>query len=698
MAACLFARLALAACLFPAHAVEQHEAAQLAANPIRKVVTLLQNMQKKVTAEGETEEELYKKFMCYCKTGVKELEERVAAAGTKGPQLEADIKASEEKLVQTKQALSDAKKERTDAKAAIASAVAIRDKGAKSFAAKADELSGYLSQITSAVAALEKGMGASFLQTAAAVALRKAVDEVENVSDDDKEMVLSFLSGKSSYAPKSGEITGILKQMGDSFAADLKAAKEAEATAVNEFEALVAAKKKEIEALTLSIEAKLTAVGELGMSIVQMKADFEELAGSLLEDKQMLKELESGCATKDAEYAERVKTRNEELAALAETVKILNDDDALELFKKTLPKPGASFMQVQVNSADMRARALGEIRKVSDRRLNFLVLALRGKKIGFEGVITMIDEMMALLKKEQGDDNDKKEYCLSAIDSAEDKKKELEHALSDTETAISSATEKIAVLTEEIATTEETINSLDKSVKEATKIRKDENAEYDELTQSDAAAKELLLFAKNRLNKFYNPKLYNPPAKKELSEMGAISRDMSFVQVRQHAQVHSKIEPPPTTWDAYAKKSEESTGVISMIDLLVKDLDTEMTEAKVGEKNSQEEYDKTIADAKADRVGLSKALKTKSAAKADLTADLETLKSDKKATTAELMATEKYMSDVHSDCDWLLKYFDVRAEARSGEIESLDKAKAILSGADYSLVQTGSRSLRRRVQ
>merc|ERR1719157_107501 len=149
----------------------------------------------------------------------------------------------------------------------------------------------------------------------------------------------------------------------------------------------------------------------------------------------------------------------------------------------------------------------------------------------------------------------------------------------------------------------------------------------------------------------------------------------------------AKVEPPPETWDTYAK-SGESTGVIAMIDLLVKDLDTEMTEAKVEEKNSQEEYDKTIADAKADRVGLSKALKTKSAAKADLTADLETLKSDKKATAAELMATEKYMSDIHSDCDWLLKYFDVRAEARTGEIESLDKAKAILSGADYSLVQT----------
>ena len=139
-------------------------------------------------------------------------------------------------------------------------------------------------------------MGASFLQTAAAVALRKAVDEVENVSDDDKEMVLSFLSGKSSYAPKSGEITGILKQMGDSFAADLKAAKEAEATAVNEFEALVAAKKKEIEALTLSIETKLTAVGELGMSIVQMKADFlsSPLLSSFSSQKMRLTKNEGG--------------------------------------------------------------------------------------------------------------------------------------------------------------------------------------------------------------------------------------------------------------------------------------------------------------------------------------------------------------------------------------------------------------------
>merc|ERR1719517_91275 len=207
--------------------------------------------------------------------------------------------------------------------------------------------------------------------------------------------------------------------------------------------------------------------------------------------------------------------------------------------------------------------------------------------------------MVSALKKEGLDDSDKKEYCQSTLDSTEDKKKELEHASSDTETAIASAEESIAALAEEIAEAEQSIKALDASVSEATAIRKAENEDYKTLVQSDSAAKELLLFAKNRLNRFYNPKLYNPPAKVELSAQGAIERDMSFVQISEHVQRRNGVEPPPETWGAYAKKTEESNGVIAMIDLLVKDLDTELTEAATEESNSQEQYDKTIADAKA---------------------------------------------------------------------------------------------------
>ncbi|CAK0845148.1 unnamed protein product [Prorocentrum cordatum] len=158
---------------------------------------------------------------------------------------------------------------------------------------------------------------------------------------------------------------------------------------------------------------------------------------------------------------------------------------------------------------------------------------------------------------------------------------------------------------------------------------------------------------------------------------------MSFVQISEHVQRRNAVDPPPETWGAYATQAEESSGVIAMIDLLVKDLDTELTEASTEEKNSQEEYDKTVADAKAERVGLSKTLKDKGAAKADNTADLEGLKATKKSTAAELMATDKFLGGLHAECDWLLKYYTVRQDARSGEIDALGKAKAVLSGASY---------------
>merc|ERR1719203_2385725 len=139
---------------------------------------------------------------------------------------------------------------------------------------------------------------------------------------------------------------------------------------------------------------------------------------------------------------------------------------------------------------------------------------------------TRRDKMVGVLKKEQADDDDKKEYCEKQLDQADDKKKQLEITVADEETAIANAEEKIKTLTEELAALAQGIKDLDKSVAEATEQRKEENVEFKELMASDAAAKEILGFAKNRLNKFYNPKLYKPPAKEELSREDRIVENM----------------------------------------------------------------------------------------------------------------------------------------------------------------------------
>merc|ERR1719277_1903915 len=323
---------------------------------------------------------------------------------------------------------------------------------------------------------------------------------------------------------------------------------------------------------------------------------------------------------------------------------------------------------------------------------------------GFDKVLKMIDEMVEVLSKEQADDDDKKEYCSKQFDTADDEKKALERTLSDEESAIATSKESIATLTEEMAALEAGIKALDKSVAEATAQRKQENAEYKELIASDTAAKEVLGWAKNRLNKFYNPKLYKAPPKRELTREerifvsnggtppptdapGGIAGTgiMAFVQVSSQKDAPA---PPPETWDAYVKKSEESTGVIAMIDLLIKDMEKEMTEAETDEKEGQADYETMMRESAEKRTADATSLTQKTGTKADVEAELQAHHEQKADAEKELMATLKYISSLHAECDWLIQYFDVRKEARTGEIDSLVKAKAVLSGADYSLVQT----------
>merc|ERR1719443_1391663 len=283
--------------------------------------------------------------------------------------------------------------------------------------------------------------------------------------------------------------------------ADLAEAKATEEKAIADYKALVAAKKKEIEAATKAIEDKMTRVGELGVEVATMINDLEDTKEGLEEDKKFLADMDKICEQKKKEWAAYQKMMAEELLALADTIKILNDDDALELFKKTLPS-AASFLQVQVSAKAVRQQALIALSSVRpqgvgrDSRLDLLEMALQGKKMGFEKIIKMIDDLVALLAKEQLDDDEKKAWCLAELDTADDKKKALENSISDLEKAIADEEESIATLASEIEALEDGIKALDKQVAEATEQRKAEHAEFEENLAANSAAVDLLGFAK----------------------------------------------------------------------------------------------------------------------------------------------------------------------------------------------------------
>jgi peptidoglycan hydrolase CwlO-like protein len=656
---------------------------QSAANPIRRVVTMLQSMQKKVTEEGNKEKELYEKFMCYCKNGKGDLEGSIAAGKNKNEQLTASIKETDAALTQTKADLKTAQTDRADAKAAAAKATALREKEAAAYAKESSDLKTNLAALKSATSAIEKGMGGAFLQTSTAAVLKQLSVTME-ISSMDREMLTSFLTqgqGETAgYVPQSGQIVGILKEMTDTMEKSLATATAEETSAIKDFDELMAAKTKEINSLTKSIESKMTRIGELGVELVTQKEDLDDTTKSLLEDEAFLKDLDKNCKTKEDEWAVRVKVRAEELLAIADTIKLLNDDDALELFKKTLPTP--ALLQLEANGRSVKNRALVALKQAGqgDFRLNLIALALKGKKVSFDKVLKMIDDMVALLGEEQTSDDDKKEYCQKALDKTEDDLKELELTVSDLGKAAADLKETIATLASEIDALEDGIKALDKQVAEATEERKEEHADNVETLANDNAAKELIGVAKNRLNKFYNPKLYVAPPKRELSEEQRITLNMGGTLAPTAAPggiAGTGIEtmftqssrvappPPPETFGAYAKKGEESTGVITMLDMMIADLDKEITEIETEEKENQAEYESFMKDSAQKRATDAKSIADKESAKADSEASLIKTEEEKSAKTKEAMATAEYLSQVHGECDWLLTNFEMRKEARA---------------------------------
>jgi len=679
---------------------------QLSENPIRRIVNLLQMMQKEIEADGEKDEEMTEKYMCYCETNTKKLADSIAATEEEIPQIEASIKEAIGSEEQNNADLDKHKKDREEAKAAIDSATKQREKEAGSFDEESTESKANIAACKKAITAIEKGMSGSFLQSAAAGALRKLVLSRENIDQYTRRTLTEFLSTSSGYAPASGEIVGILKQLLEDMEKELADMTSEEDAAVAEFDAMTAAKEKEIQQATESIETKLERKGALAVKIVNLKNDLADAQDALGEDQKFAAELKKGCATAQADYESRKKGRAEELVAVGETIKILNDDDALDLFKKTLPSP--SLLQI-TSDRDVRDEALEAFADLKDSKhsaqIGLIQLALMGKKAGFEKIIKMIDDMVVLLQEEQKDDEKQKEWCEAEFDKSEDKEGELKRKIAGLEASIEEMKEGIAKLGDELKALSDGIVALDKSVAEATETRKAENAEATAVAAQNNAAVQLLGVAENRLNKFYNPAAYKPPQRRELTEEeriyvqsgGADPRDAEEAAAAQTGIAGTGITvfsqegvapPPPPAQGAYKKK--DAGGPTALIKKLTNDLKMEMQANDMEEKTAQEDYEELMADSAEKRAGDSKTITEKEAQKAGLEGDLDQATKDHKGATGDLLALGEYIAQLHGSCDFLLENFDVRREARSGEIDAIKKAKAVLSGADYSFVQVSS--------
>merc|ERR1719171_2370206 len=557
-------------------------------------------------------------------------------------------------------------------------------------------------------------MGKAFLQGGSAGRLIKVVQASSSVDDYERSSVMAFLSGKQNpfgdYSSQSGEIVGILKAMKDEMDKDLGGAVSAEEEAAKGFGELAAAKKAQIAAAGEAIESKTKRSGELAVSVVTTADDIEDTTAELNDTQAFLSNLASQCATKKKEWDERSKIRAEEVAAISEAIKILNDDDALDLFKKTLSLSQEThkfgFLQKK-SSVSVAARARDVLSSLMQKnsphkqQLELIEFGLKAKKVDFTKVISMIDGMVLVLKDEQKNDDSQKAFCDKDLESSGQQQKDTEEEIASSEALIEETKESSASLAEEVATLQKEIVTLDKAVAEATEQRKEEHADALQFQTENNAALQLIEKAKNRLLKFYRPTEYKEPPKQELTDEEKIPASSGrsdliatdapemimgttqtvYVQV---AQQKDTPPPPPETWGAYQKKDGKSNGVMALMDRLAADLAAEMKEAQHEEETSQKDYERLMADSQASRAQKAEGITRKSAAKADLDVKVQNTAEALDSQNIDLQNVQEYIVKLHSSCDFLIQNYDLRKAARSNELDSLANAKSVLSGANFS--------------
>lgn len=704
-------RVALVAVLLPAIwadvPVSETSAVTSGMSPIRKVITLVEEMKATVEKEGDEDLIAYDKYMCWCETNeaektqaIKDAEEHIAdltaflAEGkAKSGELKTEIETLEQDIEEDQNAIAEATGVRTKENEAflaeeadmketrgllgeaieVLSKVQLTQKGAMPKEATAaliqvrnviqrrsPKFSSIMQKdLFDVLGSLQGNLRGASLEQNDALPWEKSEEQVgREANPNDLE---GASAGSKSYNSRSGQILGLLAEMRDEFSRDLGAAQRADLEAEVQFQKLRAAKMSEISAASEQKDSKEQQLADLENKMASAEKDIDRTEKAKTEDEKFLANLKKNCKTEDEQFKERTKVRSEEIRALAETLTILTADDARDLFGKTV-----SFLQVDASAAERVAledrvteRAMQRLAKVAKKTHNWALvsLAARVRLDAFVKVKEAMDKMLAELQTQQKEEYEKWETCKKDIDKTEDSIKVGENTKEDLDGKHKELQNTIDTTDAQIAELKQQITDMEISLKQAGEQRHEENQAYQTAVSDQRATVNILNKALARLKEFYEKSF--------------------FVQV--HA--HNGQAPPPEPKDY--SKSGGAGGVLQLLAKCIQDAQVAEQDLVMGEQKAQEIY-ASFAQDTADSIEANRAsIEEKQVAFASAKTEISEVEEAQLANDAELSKLKDLLHAHHIDCDFTLKYFDIRQKARAEEMDAINDAKAILSGADY---------------
>lgn len=681
------------------------------ANPIRKIVGLMQDMIKEIDAEAAKEKVLFDKFMCFCTGGTADLEKTVLDSQTSIKTLTArssEFSSEKETLVQD---IASHKADLAAAQQDLEQAAQLRAKEKSDFEEEYTAKKASADALAKAVPALEKGLAGSFVQSPGGAtllpALKKALGQSQQLTEGNRHVILAYLNGKMTPAGSGSEVVGMLKSMQGEFTRASEELAKSEAAADKAFAEMKATKEKDVTFATDAIETKKTRSGALAVEIVQTKNGLEDATEELAKTQKFLATLGEQCAAKKKDWDYRTSMRAQEKAAIGQAIAILNDDDALDVFKKAasafVQTHKTGFLQsgkpknaVMIQKVQGILDSVMKTQKDRSHRLEMIQYTLNAKgAVDFGAVVKMVDEMVVVLEKQIKDDTTHKDWCIKELGEADKNMKAVTDKASEIESTIEELSDYAESLTEDLTALKEDVASLDKDVATATATRKAEHGEYVEEIQLTETAIQLIGKAKNRLQKFYNPTVYKAPPKVEKSmEEKIISGGSSALTQAElkfdspdwsdFLQTHVKQPAPPETYGEYKPKGGKSGGVMALMDMISNELVQSKSASQFEEKTAQKAYVEFMAESQATRSQTLKTLTEKESSKADTGSRITAAKESKATTYQEMENVHTLTSSLHGNCDFIVGNFESKIDARKQEIEGLKNAKAVLSGASYA--------------
>jgi hypothetical protein len=477
-----------------------------------------------------------------------------------------------------------------------------------------------------------------------------------------KKLVQGFTQTETYLGGASGEIFGILKQLLEQMTEDLSDTEKLELKQKEDSKSLLAELKTQLDEAEKMLMSKEMALANNGKALTDAKEDMANAETSLDADSKFLKQVIEMCGQMDTHFEERIKTRNLEIAAIGEALKMLTSDDARDLFTSTL-----GFVQLRslkrVKSA--RERASDVLRKAGAKAKNTDLIALSTTVAldGFVKVKKAINEMIDDLKTQQADEVKHKDFCTAELQKNDmdtiaktDEKKDLD-------SKIDLLTENLASIVDEIAKTKAALEQTKVELMSASMDRVADNKAFQDVIADQRATQALLEKVQVRLAKFYG------------EGAGALVQ----AKHKQPALVQAKQPAPPVQIVEY-KKSGGASPVITMIDNLIHDAALLEKEAITDENTAQADYEAYVTDSNESMDAKIRSLTNLAETKATTETELQDTTTSSEQAASDLESLAGVAADLHKACDFTLKNFDIRQEARGQEIEALQQALAILSG------------------